>query len=420
MQPVTEPRASASGGVSPATAFLQIPLVTRSLWILLLTVGACLGQQFTIARDGEAVADLSLRTSGAEWATATVRIDGAREQHVIVWAGPVRHTYRVFLGRVAAGAHRLSISGEGVEAGAIRVTATDDPVVAQAPVLYARKNTIGRFSDVPLLMYAEPDGDALVYTVVFSNEDGGTSTRALMARWGRTTDIEYVYRVSAGGAIVQGKDHIDRPFDGKYEDRHPLLMPITDNNMIGAAEDSPLRFQLAPVQVDLSASSREAVMDSEPLTYAVMAKELEREGKLRPFGTVEGENISDVRNYAFFEYRATHKQSAMTVQVALRDGRVFASDLGRIDYAISRDAWVRTTVELPPATKPDDISTVGFHCIVAPPTKRGDAMPHSGTCELQRVSKMFFLDEQYRPGKSLLRMEKPVTLPAGHAILLKP
>ena len=393
----------------------------RPLWIVLLTACACAGQQFTLPRDGEAVAELSLRTSGAEWAIATVRIDGAREQQVIVWAGPVSRTYRIFLGRVTAGSHALSISGDGVETGTVRVTASDDPVIAQAPVLYARKNTIGRFSDVPLLMYAEREGDALVYTVVFSNEDGGTSTRALMARWGRTTDIEYVYRVSPGGAIVQGKDHVDRPFDGRYEDRHPLLMPITDNNMIGAATaDATLRFQLAPVLVDLSTSSREAVMDAEPLTYAMMARELEREGKLRPFGTVKGENISDVRNYAFFEYRATHKQSAMTVQVSLRDGRVFSGDLGRVDYAISRDGWVRTTVELPPHTKPADIATVGFHCIVAPPAKRGDPMPHSGTCELQRVSKMFLLDEQYRPGKSLLRMDKPVTIPSGQAVLLKP
>lgn len=392
----------------------------RFLCAFVLTVAVCAGQQFTMPREAEAVAELTLRTTGAEWATATVRVDGSREQHVILWAGPTKHIYRIFLGRLASGAHTLNVSGEGVEAGAVRVTPSDDPVIAQAPVLYARKNTIGKFTDVPLLMYAERDGDALVYTVVFSNEDGGTSTRALMARWGRTTDIEYVYRVSPQGAIVQGKDHVDRAFDGKYEGKHPLLMPITNNNMIGAAEDSPLRFQLAPVLVDLSNASRESVMDAEPLTYAVMAKELEREGKLRPFGTVQGENISDVRNYAFFEYRATHKQSALTVSVALRDGRVFASDLGRIDYAISRDGWVRTTVELPPGTKPADIATVGFGCIVAPPAKRGDPMPHSGNCELQRVSKMFFLDEQYRPGKNLLVVDKPVTLPTGRAVLLKP
>ena len=75
---------------------------------------------------------------------------------------------------------------------------SDYDVFAYAPVLFARLNTVGQFSDIPLLLYCEHlrvDGeDTLQYTVIFSNEDGGTSTRALMARWGRTTDIEYVYR----------------------------------------------------------------------------------------------------------------------------------------------------------------------------------------------------------------------------------
>ena len=44
-------------------------------------------------------------------------------------------------------------------------------------------------------------------------------------------------------------------------------MPVTDNNMIAAAKDSPLRFRLAPVLVDLSKSSREEVMDRHPVTY---------------------------------------------------------------------------------------------------------------------------------------------------------
>ena len=203
-------------------------------------------------------------------------------------------------------------------------------------MLYARLNTVGKFSDAPLLMYCERDGETLVYTVIFSNEDGGTSTRALMARWGRSTDIEYVYRVLPGGrAIVQGPDHKDMDFTGRYEGSHPLLMPVTNNNMIGEAKDSPLRFQLTPVLVDLRDASRETVMDTNPVTYEVMAKELERERKLRPFGTVEGQKISDVRNYAYVDYLAAHTSSAMTVSVALRDGRMFSSDLGIADYAIT-------------------------------------------------------------------------------------
>src|SRR5918912_1523333 len=70
--------------------------------------------------------------------------------------------------------------------------------LAHSPILYARANTIDRFTDIPLLMYyeilTEAAGDVLVrYTAIFTNEDGGTRTAALIARWGRATDIEWVY-----------------------------------------------------------------------------------------------------------------------------------------------------------------------------------------------------------------------------------
>ena len=83
--------------------------------------------------------------------------------------------------------------------------------IAGAPVLFARLNTVGKFSDIPLVLYCErvkdTAGDALQYTVIFSNEDGGTSTRTLMARWGRSTDIEYVYQraTATGRASCRGQ-----------------------------------------------------------------------------------------------------------------------------------------------------------------------------------------------------------------------
>ena len=46
----------------------------------------------------------------------------------------------------------------------------------------------------------------LKYSVIFSNEDGGTPGVALMARWGRTTDIELAYEVEVrNGRAVQGR-----------------------------------------------------------------------------------------------------------------------------------------------------------------------------------------------------------------------
>ena len=89
-------------------------------------------------------------------------------------------------------------------------------------MFYARANTIGKFTDIPLVLYCErlsENGDPfLQYTLIFSNEDGGTSTRALMARWGRTTDVEYVYRafLNADGSLrratIQVEGHKEKEF----------------------------------------------------------------------------------------------------------------------------------------------------------------------------------------------------------------
>lgn len=79
-------------------------------------------------------------------------------------------------------------------------TTKDDPdydVYRFSPILYGRgiENT---YTDIPLLMYYEKKKTTeglreLSYTVIFSNEDGGTNTEGLLQNWGRTTDIEWIY-----------------------------------------------------------------------------------------------------------------------------------------------------------------------------------------------------------------------------------
>lgn len=397
---------------------------------------------FGIAEPAEVVATLTMSSPGSDWAVpgreaavARVLLNGKEHQHVMLFAGAARYGYRISLGYLPAGKHELlverdsrhSAAGSQLEADDLRIAvyAKDEPVYAYAPVLYARLNTIGAFSDVPLLLYCERlregDEEILQYTVIFSNEDGGTSSRALMSRWGRTTDIEYVYRrsMTSGKAIVQGPNHVDTEFQGAHDRGHPLLMPVTNNNMIAAAKDSPLQFRLAPILVDLSNSSREQVMDDHPVTYTVMTKELEREARLRPFGSVDGEKISDPRNYLFADYTATLTNGALTVLVTLKDGSVYASDLGRGDIAIARNGAVRTTVELPPGTTRSGIATIGFECRV-PPGSRNAPLAHSGTCVLQGVSKVFQLRQDSTPGESFWSMEKLVTLATGRGVSYVP
>jgi hypothetical protein len=196
-------------------------------------------------------------------------------------------------------------------------------------------------------------------------------------------------------------------------------MPVTDNNMIAAAKDSPLRFRLAPMLVDLTVASREEIMDRHPETYAVMAKELERENKLRPFGAVAGETISDPRNYLFVDYSARLTNAALTVAVQTTDGQIYMSDYGRGDVAIHRDGNVRTTVELPPGTNREQIAGVSFQCRVVPPA-RSATWAHSGSCVIERVPKAFFLTDDYTPGPTLLSHSEPVTLPTGRGVSFKP
>jgi hypothetical protein len=395
---------------------------------------------FTTSQRGEVVATIEMSSPDADWAkrgreaaVAAVSLNGKPNQHVILYAGPKRYGYRVSLGLLGPGEHEITIerdakhsaAGAGLEAHEVKIEeiGTGSPqfeVYASAPVLYARLNTVGRFSDIPLLLYCERS-NGLVYTVIFSNEDGGTSTRTLMGRWGRTTDIEYVYRQPTGAtrAIVQGPGHQDVEFTGAYDGTHPLLMPVTDNNMIAGAKDSPLVFRLAPVLVDLTVASREEIMDRHPETYAVMAKELERENKLRPFGVAAGEKISDPRNYLFVDYSAHLTNAAVTVAVQTTDGQMFASDFGRGDVAIHRDGNVRTTVELPPGAKREQIAGISFECRVVPPTK-SETWAHSGSCVIDRVAKVFLLKEDYTPGPSILSRRDAVTLRTGRGVSFKP
>ncbi len=400
-------------------------------------------------RPAEVVVELVMRSPGSDFAqrgreaaVARIGVEGRPAHHVTLFAGPEARIYRVFLGELPTGEHRVTIErdenwsapGSGFELLASRVREyrpgdDDYPVVAHAPVIFAREDTLGRFSDVPLAVYCERlrDGSAevLQYTVVFSNEDGGTSTRALMARWGRTADIEFVYRVRLGpqglpaGAVIQTRDHKEVDFAGVREGRHPLLYVVTRNNMVAAEGPPTLRYQLAPAVVDLGQASRERVLDEDPLLYRVLAQELEREGKIRPFGIVDGEKISDPRNYLHVEMNVENRNSAVAVLVRLA-GEDFwrSSHLGRWDYAIARDGWVRTTIELPPGTPADGIREIGFQCLVIPTRVNGkDLWPDAGHCRVLAVSRFFLLDAAYRPGRDAWRLPDgagPLEIPSGH------
>ena len=287
---------------------------------------------FEVAQDAEVVASVNASCAGCDWGRAgheaavlRLELDGAYAQHLFLTRGAEAAEYRILLGPLGKGTHSLRISLDrrasaktiaNAEVSNVAFTffAAADPehdAVALAPVLYARPNTLGRFTDVPLLMWYEREttqrGFRFRYSVVFSNEDGGTPADRLLATWGRLTDLEYVYGIEFDryGKVIeetfQGKDHEIVPFRGRREGRHPLLYVITDNNMVKDQGITAQRYTLAPLAVDLSGASRELVMDQHPWTYTVTAMEARREGRVRNSPKPGSKRIFDPRRYAVLE-----------------------------------------------------------------------------------------------------------------------
>jgi len=412
----------------PAEAVLRKPVRAEKLFatiaqlaifLFLLAANAAEFPFTTTGAESEITAEIAAR--GPEGRIIELRLDNHPPFHINLFAGVRDWTYPVFLGRTHAGPHKLTIGGvEGatVTVKAIHEVRPSDPlydVVSNSPVLYARANTIGKFTDVPLLAYATREGEnglrILEYTIVFSNEDGGTSTRNLMARWGRVTDIEYVYRVwlnpdgSPLRAIIQGKDHKDIEYAGAHFGWHPVLIPVTGNNMVHFDGRSPVRYQMAPRLVDLSRHSREIVMDDDPITYRISAEELKREGKLRPYGQEDGEKISDPRNYLVVEARLSVENAGVQALVRLKgESRWFSGALGMADNFINRSGWIRTAIELPPGAQADAIA---FQCLTP---KRW------GSCRVEALGKVFKLTDDYRPGPDLAPTFAPAGLKPGEIV----
>jgi hypothetical protein len=410
-------------------------------------------RKFHVNAESEAVLELTASAPNTSWietereaAVATISIDGRAQQDVILFNGARRFAYRLLLGRVTPGEHavRIEFNRKQSAAGATGIEIHDAQIalvdraqaefaaLAHAPILYARPNTIGRFSDVPLLMYYETEraGDlrTLRYTVIFSNEDGGTQTAALMARWGRTTDIEWVVETTldAAGRIVksayQGVNHETKPFRGQREGDHPLLITASDNNNFADDRQSEMRFALRPIPFDPSKQSREAVMDQHPWTYRVMAEEMIREGKIISERRL-GAQIADLRQYLYID-AASNQQNGSGLSFAVKlkgDGRWFTSDQGVSYNKIERSGFFRTTVRLPAKVAIRDIERIAVRCDVLANPKSPEETKNASasSCDLQSVNKAFLLDQQFQPASALQFRVVPLKLQFGEMIELE-
>jgi len=303
---------------------------------------ALAGAQFVVGEATEARLTFRASASGTDWSRArheaavlAIAVDGRVVGDVVAVRSARPSVYRVGLGRVASGTHIVSIALDRAKsapavrearAGKLRIALArpSDRVARYAPILYGRDlpQIPGRYennhTDAPLVAYHTSSTDApgrttIEYSVIWSNEDAGTDAPALMARWGRTTDIEWIYRVTLDrrgrrlSDVYQGPDHAILPFTGARERHHPLLRTATANNTtlpVGPeAAVSRYRFPLDASRSLPAGRGREAMMDANPWTYQVMAKEMARERKLESPASPDTPALSDQRDYLFAEVK---------------------------------------------------------------------------------------------------------------------
>lgn len=433
-------------GLAFACAILSTTGTRPAMAQLILQRSPSLASEtFNLAEEMEVGLEIEVRSPGASWArkgaeaaALLISVDGAYNQDLLLWAGDEVFRYRVILGRFPKGKHTVSVvlnmarSAAGARRAEVKslrplLLATargtggideDQLALAHSPVLYARANTIDRFTDLPLLMYYEilrAGGDELIvrYTAIFTNEDGGTQTAALMARWGRATDIEWVYQFRVRGQRIieetyQGVEHETKSFTGpRVGGSHPLLAVASDNNNFSDLACSAVRFAPLPIRARLETATRESVMDTYPQTYRVMTEELLREKRISD-APADVNTIADPRKYLYIEAVSEQEGTALAFDVKVAgQSKIFASDLGDARLRIDRSGYFRTAVHLPKGVSPAAIETITARCHASqkPTRERG--------CKHLQVVRVLILDQNYAPRPLPLQTQPESSLAPG-------
>ncbi|HEY0539757.1 MAG TPA: hypothetical protein VGD53_15375 [Actinoallomurus sp.] len=445
-------RTAVLGGVAAVAGLAVVPAATASSAVI--DRGHDRTVTFRTKTAGEALVDVTAAAPGVSWAVKgresavlSLFVDGRyATDDVVPAAFPISREFA--LGHLKAGRHRLTLrlAADRSRGSRVRVTGTAFRTVGRgqaaidlshAPVLYGRNGADSggpfqnAFTDTPLVAWHEdvaaatPGHRLLAYSYIWSNEDGGTSTPQLMARWGRTTDIEWIYQVEVdaqghrvpGTAVIQAPNHVTQPFGGTYEGDHPLMQTCTLNNNICDTVDDPMRFALSTSEsLDATTQAREQVMDRNPWTYWVAAAESRREGKVQadpPTGSTTF--IADPRDYLYLVVR---KQTVnppnaldwvgLSIGVRLKgDPTLYRSDHLFPDRSIQRDVPAATTVQLPPGTAPSDIEEIT--AIRVPAT----AVDPGSTIDVEAINRAFFLGKDDQPQKAFLSGPTPATLTPG-------
>jgi len=361
----------------------------------------------------EAVSNTNWANYQSESAVLSVYINGDYNnpnQDIVLFNGDQLFTYKVSLGRMEAGDHTIEFYFDALKSapGAqiihlelcaiipITVLGDDYDIFRFSPILYGR-NLISEdessHTDTPLLLWnetwSEGENKWIQYSLIWSNEDSrtGIGLTSLMSRWGRTTDIEWIYKLKVGpqGAVLeeyfQGDGHSTSAFQGVKTDDHPVLKTVTLNNMVSDQGTSNYRFFLSPEYTMPVDHSREILMDENPWTYKIMAEEMINEGKYEeppdPFTMA----ISDARNYLYIEFNSQMTGSDLRLSFGIKirdDWNWYYSDHNNFAVqSVNQSGWRRTNVELPAGIALDDLDSLkiigsgffGFEIILEDVTK---------------------------------------------------
>ena len=349
-------------------------------------------------------------------AALVVKVNGAEVQHVLATPGTGRTSYAALLGPFERGEQRITVERSpwwtwpaefvvaGISPRVVAAGSLESTLLGHAPTFGVRADTIGTASDLPLVLYVEDDrrdGKGwLRYSAIMSHEDGGTAAPALMARWGRTTDIELAYEVELDGARIvgdrfQGPDHEIRSFAGTREGQHPDLLIATLNNMFIDRGRSLARVRLVPHRVNLAGRTRESVMDDHPWIYPLMARELRAEKRI-------GTQIEDPREFLYVEARLALENAAASIRAGSDADGWKDSTRGKPELAVNRNGWVRIAVHAPAPA-----ASLKWECRSAP-----SAPPNSAPrCGIE-WNRAFRLGPDYLPGANLIAPGK-VQMGAG-------
>ena len=207
---------------------------------------------------------VTARCAGCDWgrrgreaAVLEVTVDGREPQDLVLVRGAESADYAIALGPVAAGKHSVSISldrkatatgpatwrssacgwssfpRETRDTWPPRTRRCSTPAPTRGAIQRRAARCCGTRS-IP-----SRSGQRIRYSVVFSNEDGGTPARPADGDVGAPHRHRVRLRRRAGRGRPRGRPSATRartidilPFRGRRLGRHPLLWVVTENNML--------------------------------------------------------------------------------------------------------------------------------------------------------------------------------------------